>query len=114
MKVANTPAEKAVADPSPEAAQVMVIVTPAALQKMVADTAKELLAEVQRTTSLFDGRVIVSEPELAKGFGWQTHVLRDLRRRGEIAYCQLAGRRIGYEMSSVLEYIAKHREEARI
>ncbi len=77
------------------------------IEKVVAETVAKLEAE----HSKFNGRIAYTEPEAAALLGVQAHVLRDLRRMGEIEASRL-GKRIVYMRADLIEFLERNRWSA--
>ena len=74
------------------------------IQQVVAETVAQLEAERSKS----DGRIAFTEPEAAALLGVQPHVLRDLRRMGEIEASKI-GKRIVYKRSDLLDHLERNR-----
>ncbi len=74
------------------------------IQQVVAETVAQLEAEHSR----LDGRIAYTEPEAAALLGVQSHVLRDLRRMGEIEASKV-GKRIVYMRVDLIGYLERNR-----
>ena len=74
------------------------------IQQVVAET----LAQLETERSQFDARIAYTEPEAAALLGVQPHVLRDLRRLGEIDASRI-GKRIVYRRSDLLAFLDRNR-----
>ena len=74
------------------------------IQQVVAET----VAQLEAKRSKFDGRIAYTEPEAAALLGVQPHVLRDLRRMGEIDASKI-GKRIVYTRSDLLSHLERNR-----
>lgn len=79
------------------------------LRPLIQSVVNETIATLQAEQDRLGDRLAFSEPEAAKVLGLERHVLRDIRLRGEIEYCRIANRRIAYERSALLKYLADHR-----
>jgi len=80
-----------------------------------ADERRELAREVVEMMAAANAqlgqadRLAFTEPEAAALCGIRSHVLRDARRRGEVAGC-LVGKRILYERAELLGWLASRRQ----
>lgn len=86
----------------------------AELQPVIEATVRATLEAIEHDLQRLGNRLAFSEVEAANLLGLERHVLRDCRLRGEISFCRLANRRIAYERSALLSYLAAHREDARV
>jgi hypothetical protein len=82
---------------------------PAHLEPLIRSVAEAVLAQRKEPQVLHEGRLCFLEEEAARMLGLEKHVLRDLRRRGEIDYCRIVGGRIAYTMEHLQKYL-KDRE----
>ena len=74
------------------------------IQQIVAETVAQLKAE----HSKFNDRIAYTEPEAAALLGVQAHVLRDLRRMGEIVGFKI-GKRIVYMRADLVDLLQRNR-----
>ncbi len=63
---------------------------------------------VQTQQKCFADRIAITEAEAARALGVKPHVMRDLRRRGEIQASRV-GKRIVYECDEILDFLRRTR-----
>ena len=77
------------------------------IQQVVAET----VARLEEEHSKSGGRIAYTEPEAAALLGVQAHVLRDLRRLGEIDASKI-GKRIVYMRADLIDFLERNRWSA--
>ena len=90
-----------------------VMIDPAELAPIIAATVAEVMARIRDDEAALGDRLAFSEPVAARLLELEPHQLRDERLRGRIAASQIVGRRIRYLRADLVEYLARHRTEAR-
>jgi hypothetical protein len=83
----------------------------ATLRSLIAAVVAEVLAQMEKDGARLDGRLAWSEAEAAALLGLEPHVLRDERRRGEIAASLIVGNRVRYSRDDLVNYLAERRIE---
>jgi hypothetical protein len=81
------------------------------LMPLIKSVVTQVLTEMEQLRRTNSNRLVYSEVEAAAMLGLHRHQLRDIRRRGEISYTRLVGRRIGYTMDDLMAYQNRGREE---
>jgi Helix-turn-helix domain len=88
-------------------------VDPEALGPLIRQIVTETLAAVEADRAkLTPNRLAYTESEAAGLLGLRPHVLRDIRLAGRISSSRGPGRRILYQPSDLLAYLARGRVEA--
>ena len=87
--------------------------SPDDLRPLVATIVTEALTQLRADEAALGDQLAFSEPKAARLLELEPHQLRDERLRGRIAASQIVGRRIRYLRADLVEYLARHRTEAR-
>lgn len=85
-----------------------VVLEAADYQPVIVKTVEETLRQIQADETLVADRLAYPEKEAATLLGIKSHVLRDCRRRGEIAG-SLVGKRFLYERGELLQFLRNRR-----
>ena len=88
-------------------------IDPDELRPIISAAVAEVLAQIRADESAVGDKLAVDEREAARLLDIEHHVLRDARLRGEISASRIAGRRIRYAREDLVQYLARHRTEAR-
>lgn len=78
------------------------------LRPIVEVVVSETLAALETTSNRLNGRLGFREAEAAKLLGVKSHVLRDVRLRGEIDASRV-GKSIVYSPNDITEYLLRNR-----
>ena len=84
-----------------------------ALRPVIEAAVTETMARIRADEAALGDQLAFSEPKAARLLELEPHQLRDERLRGRIAASQIVGRRIRYLRADLVEYLARHRTEAR-
>ncbi len=85
----------------------------AELAPIIEATVTATMARLREQETALGDQLAFSEPKAARLLELEPHQLRDERLRGRIAASQIVGRRIRYLRADLVEYLARHRTEAR-
>ena len=83
------------------------------LRPLIKTIVAEALAQLADDEAKLGDVLAFDEPTAARMLSLEPHQLRDERLRGRITASQIVGRRIRYVREDLLEYLARHRTEAR-
>jgi len=79
------------------------------VQPIIAAAVRETLAQLEADQAGFPvGCLALHEPDAAKAVGVERHALRDSRLRGEVVGAKV-GKRVVYERSELLRFLAQQR-----
>ena len=87
--------------------------SPDDIRPLVVTIVTEALTQLRADEAALGEQLAFSEPKAARLLELEPHQLRDERLRGRIAASQIVGRRIRYLRADLVEYLARHRTEAR-
>jgi hypothetical protein len=82
-----------------------------ALEPLIKQVVTEAIVQLETVRPTLPERLAFSEPEAARLIGLEPHQLRDERRRGRITASQIVGRRIRYQRSDLIGYLAARKWE---
>ncbi len=82
-----------------------------ALRPLVHLAVAEALERMEDERAKLNGRLAFTEPEAAALLGVKPHVLRDCRRRGELAGAKV-GSKIVYTRGDLLEFLDRQKENS--
>jgi hypothetical protein len=80
------------------------------LRPLVRLAVVEALNALEEERAKLNGRLAFTEPEAAALVGVKSHVLRDCRRRGELAGAKI-GSRVVYTRADLLEFLERQKEK---
>jgi hypothetical protein len=89
-------------------AKPLALVDTTVVEQIARTAALTVLDRVQAIERQLDDREAFGEREAARLLGLSPHVLRDLRRRGEIRACRGPGKRIMYTREILRQYLLDH------
>ena len=90
-----------------------LMIDPAELAPIIAATVDATLQRIRDNEARMGDKLAFDEPEAARLLSLESHQLRDERLRGRITASVIVGRRIRYRREDLLEYLGRHRTEAR-
>ena len=82
-----------------------------ALRPLVHLAVAEALDRMEEERAKLSGRLALTEPEAAALLGVKPHVLRDCRRRGELAGAKV-GSKIVYTRADLLDFLERQKENS--
>ncbi len=84
----------------------------AELSPLVTAVVTQTIAELDKASSLLNGRLAIDENEGARLLGLHSWQLRDLRLAGKIGYCRIVGNKVRYTRDDLLTYLRERHEDS--
>jgi hypothetical protein len=83
------------------------------LRPLIAEVVEQTVARLEAARAVLPDRIAFTEAEAARLLSLAPWQLRDERRRGRIAGCQIVGRQWRYTREDLLAYLMRGREGRR-